>query len=31
MSHRMRCDLCRKKSEPSVDFGQVQDWQLDHA
>ncbi|MFE0690724.1 hypothetical protein ACFV0Z_21535 [Streptomyces xiamenensis] len=31
MSHRMRCDLCRKKSEASVEFGRVQDWQLDHA
>ncbi|WP_449657401.1 DUF7848 domain-containing protein [Streptomyces xiamenensis] len=28
MSHRMRCDLCRKKSETSVEFGRVQDWPL---
>jgi hypothetical protein len=30
LTHRMRCDLCGRRSERSVEFGQVQSWQIQH-
>jgi hypothetical protein len=30
-THRMECDLCGRRSGRSVEFGQVQEWQIQHA
>jgi hypothetical protein len=31
LTHRMQCDMCGKRSTRVVEFGQVQDWQIQHA
>ncbi|MDB1087975.1 hypothetical protein PJ985_10395 [Streptomyces sp. ACA25] len=30
-TYRLSCDVCGAKSHTSVEFGTIQDWQLQHA